>query len=95
MSSRAEVNSYLNEDPGSIRVTAEYVIAHAARQAQRGKAPSASYLQHTNPREALEAAVKAQERAEAVRTEDPSLRVLKSEYAIWGIGGRRMHQWGD
>jgi hypothetical protein len=26
--------------------------------------------------------------------DDPNLRVLKAEYAIWGLGGGRIHRWG-
>lgn len=55
--SRAEVNRYFHGDVdlGSGN-SADYVVAHAERQRQRGKNPSVRYKDASNPRDALEAA---------------------------------------
>lgn len=57
--SRLEVNSYFHGpvDVGS-GVSADYVIAHAERQKQRGKQPAVVYGGISNPQDALEAARK-------------------------------------
>ena len=95
---RAEVNQLLADQSYYTHRTAEYVIAHAERQAQRGKSPSIEFLGYRNPRIALEAAAAVIERCAELATQDPTLRVIASEYAI--SGGRYQspieagHVWG-
>lgn len=64
---RAEVNSFFHKEvefgEGG---TADYVAAHAARQAQRGKNPAIPYKGIVNPRRALEAALKDLEERERI-----------------------------
>jgi hypothetical protein len=96
--SRAEVNQLLADVSYRTRRTAEYVIAHAERQTQRGKNPSIEFIGHKNPRIALEAAAAVIKKCEELATQDPTLRVIDSEYAL--SGGRYQspieagHVWG-
>lgn len=55
--SRAEVREHFHSsvDLGT-GPSADYVVAHATRQRQRGKNPSVKYKGHTSPRESLAAA---------------------------------------
>lgn len=97
MSSRAEVNSYLGNSGEQTRISAEYVIAHAARQAQRGKGPSVAFLGHRNPEKALAAATATQIQEIGKVTLDPVIRAMRSEYALHGSsrGAMNGHVWGD
>lgn len=97
--SRTEVNNYIYDDKGRhTGITAEYVVAHALRQAQRGKKPSIPFEGEQNPQVALQAAVDAQAKSADIAAKvgrDPILRMLDSEFALFGSSWDGMHRFGE
>jgi hypothetical protein len=80
---RAEVNGHLpyrtESDP---KDRAAYVIAHALRQAQRGRKPSVAFNGITNPQIALEAAMRV-EKAKTVEEIEPGKNLVVCQEWDW------------